>query len=269
MIPVKKSLHKSYTPNCGTLIKDFVNGTINDQEISPALANEPTLVQQCRRNGYMIIQIGDQLRTVYCNGGDVGKGFACPNCNTDMCLKHMEEHLGGTVIDPNTFKIPTPSVAFGNQNPPAYDGSVGGNMRAQMGMDEADKNNTITIADATPPQDREYQEMLQRRKENMTLRKSLRKQTEHDVSTKEILDMPKDKRVEFEVGSYVEEYRAAASVADIATEFASRGKDKPFQDQLESYAHQNENSIKYLLDSLVEAQRLKRCECGGYLPSDK
>ncbi len=256
--PIKKSIHptfiKANSTYCGKLLKDFIGGDLTNPELSPAIANDPILRQQCERFGYMTIQIGDELRTVYCNGGDVGKGIDCPNCGTPYCLDHMRLHLGAT-LDQNAFKVQGP--AFGGENPPVYDEmQQGANPRAQMAMTDEDKDNDIRT----------------KREKSVKIRKGLYdaaaqgKGGEHEFKTRFIVSLPPVQRAQLEAHNYKEEYMAAASPADLATEFASRGKDEAFQEQLEKYAHAGGDEFVRWLYSLVQQGYLRACPgCGGLL----
>jgi hypothetical protein len=275
-------LHGSYLQNknvdCAKLLKDFITsaGDVNQTELNPAIVNDPILQQQCERNGYMTIQVGDELRTVYCQSGDVGKGFGCPNCGMEFCLSHMLKHLGGKLIDENSIKIEGP-VAYGSANPPIYDqmpgtDTQGVNVRAQYAQNDEDKDNPIS-------------DLLQRRADGMNIRKMMMgvkspesstllqksadndKGGEHELGSQELVSLPLEQRIQAEVWSYLDEYKSAVSQADISCELETRGKDAQWQEKTEEYAHANDGWLDLYLDDMVRAGLLRRCPgCGGYIP---
>jgi hypothetical protein len=95
---------------------------------------------------------------------------------------------------------------------------------------------------------------------------------EHGFDTSTITSLPLPQRIQFEAWAYGNEYGSAASAADIATELNSRGKDQDFQDQLEEYAHGNEQQIQQAIAQLVQAGQLRAVNLGtaqpGYLPPE-
>lgn len=76
--------------------------------------------------------------------------------------------------------------------------------------------------------------------------------------------LPADERLVAEVRAYNREYKSPASVADIATELNTRGRDLEFQGKLDRVAHQNEDEVRRGLDRLVEAGKLAKFR-GGYV----
>lgn len=260
--PVRKSLHSSFLQSrqldCAKALKDFITGqgSVNNTDLNPAIANDPVLADQCRRFGYMILQIGDELRTVYCKQGDLGKGFACPNCEIELCAGHMEQHLGGK-IEGDSFKIIGP--AYGNQNPPVYTDPVPvEDTRAQYAMNDEDKDNVVS-------------NLLERRTKGMRILKAIYKTGdkggEHELGEM-MTQLPLDQRIQAEVWSYLDEYKAPPSIADIATEIASRGIDEVFQNKLEQYAHSQDEWLPQFMEQLVAQGKLRKTVEGWYIPAE-
>src|SRR5437660_1619803 len=105
----RKSLHSTFAKEnktyCADLLKDFVTsgGDWSSSELSPAIRDDPVLQQQCRTRGYMIMQIADSLRQVYCGSPTLGhsdEGASCPQCGEQFCVDHLAEHLDAKIVDP-------------------------------------------------------------------------------------------------------------------------------------------------------------------------
>ncbi len=66
----------------------------------------------------------------------------------------------------------------------------------------------------------------------------------------------------------MDEYEAPMSLADLSVELETRGRNQPYQEATEQYAHANDNWLPEFLDKLVQAGKLQKSHDGGYLPPD-
>lgn len=193
--------------------------------------------QQCERFGYALIQMGDQVRQVYCGTGQaeqMGEKVKCPYCDEYYCPNHFAQHMG---FDPFTA-------------PDAYIQAPAADPRTEMSTwDNAELNR-----------------MLGERKSHENLLKQLG--GEHKISTEAFLAMPLDQRIQAEIWSYVDEYGAPPSIADISVELETRGKDIAFQEATERYAHASDTWLPQYLEIMVSQGRLRKGRDGGYLPPE-
>ncbi len=104
------------------LVKDFIQeGDMNQVNLSPEMLNDPILMQQCRNWGYMIIQVGDMLRRVYCK---------------DLSTK----------IDEAGVPTALANIQTGNVQPDAYSSMPQADMTSQLGMFDLDRSRARTKA---------------------------------------------------------------------------------------------------------------------------
>lgn len=241
-VKVFKHLHSSFRDThpdfCRkSLIKDYIGGDLTNPELIPGIEDDPVLQQQCRNFGYMLIQMGDQVRQVYCGTGQaeqMGEKVKCPYCQEYYCPDHFAQHMG---FDPFTA-------------PEAYIQAPAADPRTEMSTwDNA-----------------ELRRMLGERKAHEKLLKSLQPEGEHAISPEAMLTLPLDQRIQAEVWSYVDEYKSPPSVGDISVELETRGKDVAFQEATERYAHANDEWLPQFMEQMASQGLLDRTPEGWYLP---
>ncbi len=243
---------------CKRVLKDYIGGDTSNPELSPAMRNDPVLAQECRTQGYMNIPIGGQLRNVYCGTGqhqDIGS--ACPVCGEEFCSDHLAQHVGGKKLDTNAIQIGTDTP--GSLPSPYTQMPLGQDTRSQMSTwDNAELNR------------KSYEVSTKARSERTILKKLMLGGFEkmHPKGQHEILDPETVRKIILEVKAYTRNYGGAATVADIATELATRGKDDEFQRQLADYAQSLNDWLPSAMEMMVSQGYLRNCACGGYLPNN-
>ena len=292
----KRSDHSTFrgeNPDlCKTLLKDFVTsgGDWSSSELSPAIRDDPVLQQQCRTRGFMIMQMGDQLRQVYCGSPTLGhteEGTSCPQCGESYCLEHLAEHMGAstTKLDPTAFQIGQPASPGENPNPylsapPGVDTRPGmsswDNRELNRNEQWEQKQRLTKLADLKG--DREASSLVKamwrhiRKAERERSPKWIQKNGdsgEHTMEPAQIMALDPVSRLVFEVWAYNDEYKAPASTADIAVELATRGIDEAFQEQLEQAAHSNENWLPQVLEELAAQGLIDKSPYGGWVPATR
>ena len=239
---------------CKRVLKDYIGGDVSNPELSPAVRDDPVLRQQCRTQGYMNIPIGGQLRNVYCGTGQhQAIGSVCPVCGEEYCSDHLADHIGGKLVDPNAIQIQGDTP--GSNPSPFTQMPLGQDTRSQTSTwdnEELRRNRTASVS----PKSRA--DRVQLKKSILGLQKMRPKGY---VPDPQIM-----RKITLEVKAYTRIYGGAATVADIATELATRGKDEGFQRQLDNYAHSQDGWLPSAMEFMVSKGYLRKCVCGGYLP---
>lgn len=286
------STFRSENPDlCKSILKDFVTsgGDWTSSDLSPAIRDDPQLQQQCRQWGYMIIQLGDQLRQVYCGspvGGHTEQGADCPQCGQPFCVEHLSEHLGAKVVDPTSLQIGQPADPGQNPNP-YLSAPPGVDQRSNMSTWDNRELERNQLAEMQAAHKKFMFQDLKEDREGNSLTKAMWRHIhkaeakrfgstwiqkngqggEHEMEPEQIMALDPVSRLVFEVWAYNDEYKAPASTADIAVELATRGIDEKFQEQLEEAAHAHENWLPAVLEQLASQGLIDKSPYGGWIPT--